>query len=161
MHMVRQLVRELSRTNAQVYITTGKWCLRNCDGLLTLHPHCRMENQMLSAQIEPQHQRRQWFADAFRDRIYVGENGIPDRVYSCEADSLSHCQVVYSTHGLFRFTDMRVYHSSQQPLNRRKNDCAGAVCSHLCVLTTESFRCLCPNGMVLGSDGRTCERELR
>lgn len=96
-------------------------------------------------------------ADAFRGRIYVGENGIPSRVYSCDEDTLSDCKVVYSTYGLFRFTDMRVYHSSQQPMNWRKDDCADAGCSHLCVLIAASFKCVCPNGMDLGSNGKTCK----
>lgn len=42
-----------------------------------------------------------------------------------------------------------------QPQNR-ENHCEGHSCSHICVLNAESFECLCPDGMHLGADGKTC-----
>ena len=40
----------------------------------------------------------------------------------------------------------------------RNNDCAGDPCSHVCVLArTSGYKCVCPKGANLGSDGKTCE----
>ncbi|XP_019628781.1 PREDICTED: low-density lipoprotein receptor-related protein 4-like, partial [Branchiostoma belcheri] len=38
------------------------------------------------------------------------------------------------------------------------NPCAGHDCSHICVPTAGSYRCMCPNtgGLGLGSDGKSC-----
>ena len=44
-----------------------------------------------------------------------------------------------------------------QPKNRA-NDCSSDPCSHVCVLTgTSGYRCFCPDGLSLGSDGKTCQ----
>ena len=41
----------------------------------------------------------------------------------------------------------------------RFNPCDKSRCSHICALTPKSFRCVCPNGMRLDSDQRTCTYE--
>ena len=51
--------------------------------------------------------------------------------------------------------DMDMIHSGGQPSDRT-NHCAGKLCSHLCVLTENYFRCVCPEGMSLDLDGITC-----
>ena len=38
----------------------------------------------------------------------------------------------------------------------RANDCANLPCSDICVLNNVSYTCLCRNGYVLDSDGKTC-----
>ena len=40
--------------------------------------------------------------------------------------------------------------------NRVSNPCGGQVCSHICVLTANSFRCLCPDGLNLAEDRMNC-----
>ena len=54
--------------------------------------------------------------------------------------------------------DLKVYDGSRQPFDR-ENPCVWAGCSHLCALSGEaSTSCLCPQGLQLGSDGKTCQQ---
>ena len=36
------------------------------------------------------------------------------------------------------------------------NSCEGQGCSHICILQAKSFRCLCPEGLELAEDQRSC-----
>ena len=55
-----------------------------------------------------------------------------------------------------RIHDLKVYDGSKQPLDR-ENPCICSGCSHLCALSgEEGVRCLCPAGIELGADGKTC-----
>ena len=55
------------------------------------------------------------------------------------------------------FPDIAVSAKQNQP-KTRNNDCAGDPCSHVCVLTRISGnKCVCPEGLILGADGKTCE----
>ena len=55
------------------------------------------------------------------------------------------------------FPDIAVAAKQNQP-RLRNNDCAGDPCSHVCILArTSGYKCLCPEGADLGSNGKTCE----
>ena len=51
---------------------------------------------------------------------------------------------------------MEMIHREGQPKSDRMNHCAGKLCSHVCVLTENYFRCVCPARMSLDTDGITC-----
>lgn len=54
----------------------------------------------------------------------------------------------------FDSSDIHVYHSANQPTGN--NACVGNKCSHLCLLSNQSFSCACPKGMALNVDQITC-----
>ena len=52
--------------------------------------------------------------------------------------------------------DIAIMSSALQQINGISN-CANIQCSHICVgLGESSYRCLCPKGLKLDSDGITC-----
>ena len=53
--------------------------------------------------------------------------------------------------------DIQILSPENQPPLRTENPCEGHPCSHICVLSTASYSCLCPRGFRLGSDGKTCK----
>ena len=66
---------------------------------------------------------------------------------------------------LYNNTNTRIQHlalipSQDSPDEFRRvnvsNPCKGQGCSHICVLRGKSFRCLCPDGLRLAHDQRTC-----
>ena len=72
--------------------------------------------------------------------------------FSCQTDSPA---LLYD--GGYKIHDLKVYDGSKQPLDR-ENSCIWVDCSHLCSLSGEvSTACLCPEGLKLGSDGKTCQ----
>ena len=52
--------------------------------------------------------------------------------------------------------DLTIFGSADTGASLRRNNCEGQQCSHLCVLANQSFKCLCPENMLLGPDQRTC-----
>lgn len=51
---------------------------------------------------------------------------------------------------------LAIYHEANQPIFR-SNPCLEARCSHICTLSPiHTFHCMCPTGMVLDNDKRTC-----
>ena len=57
----------------------------------------------------------------------------------------------------YEIYDLKVYDALKQPLDR-ENPCVWAGCSHLCALSGhDSTACLCPEGLLLGLDGKTCK----
>ncbi|XP_014280390.1 low-density lipoprotein receptor-related protein 4 isoform X1 [Halyomorpha halys] len=61
-------------------------------------------------------------------------------------------------HGQLHFPmDIHSYHSQRQP--NYKNHCGNknGGCSHLCLPNVKSFQCICPLGLKIISDNRTCD----
>ena len=57
--------------------------------------------------------------------------------------------------------DIQILSPDNQPALTTGNPCEGHPCSHICVLAEVSYRCLCPRGFRLGSDGKTCKGEVQ
>ena len=80
-------------------------------------------------------------------------------VQSCTGTDACNPTTVYEAGTFLR--DIAIMSASHQPvLERQINDCDGQGCSHNCVLTSNSFRCICPVSYDLQRDGRTCGKSM-
>ena len=84
------------------------------------------------------------------------------QLFSCRklnANGLKRHEMESSEAG--RFDNFYVLHSNNWP-ETGINPCGGQLCSHICVPTPTAYmRCLCPHGLELLLNGRTCERPRR
>ena len=89
-----------------------------------------------------------------KDTLYW--NTFEDENGSVQASSVTgdKWRVVYSgNHGI---SNLAVVGSRQTIPGHVGSRCDGQGCSHMCVPTARSFRCLCPEGIQLLQDSKTC-----
>ena len=91
-------------------------------------------------------------------RVYYFLKKIPHSyVYSVPATGEGEPLLHYYNDDFETHPAIAVSAKENQP-KLRNNDCAREPCSHVCVLArTSGYKCLCPEGAILGSDGKTCE----
>ena len=89
-----------------------------------------------------------------RNLLYIG-NWAARSIQSVDKNTGADLNTVYSISGnvreitIFDFATARCHASKDNP-------CEGYRCSHVCVPTITSYRCLCPKGMHLGGNNMTC-----
>ena len=91
------------------------------------------------------------------DTLYWSTFGpLEDENGAVQASSVmgENLRVVYS--GNRSISKLAVVASRQAIPGHAGSRCEGHGCSHVCVPTTRSFRCLCPEGMHLLRDSKTC-----
>ena len=97
--------------------------------------------------------------DIAGDYLYWGEIGAKriwrmTKTFGCQTQTTGPALLYDEKESV---NDLKVYDRSKQPLDR-ENPCIWTGCSHLCALSGKvSVSCLCPKGLQLGSDGKTCE----
>ena len=107
---------------------------------------------------------RRLLVASFRDRLpyglvlngnllYIG-NSRSNNVLSVNKNTGGDLRVVYSAPGAV--THMALVDSTASLSAADQNPCEGNSCSHLCVPIIHSYRCLCPENLVLGGNRRTC-----
>ena len=91
------------------------------------------------------------------DLLYWTDN---ETIQSCNKRTETDLKTV-KKYGLPNFLvwEMALIHDGAQPKDRT-NHCAGSLCSHLCLLTENYFKCICPPEMELSPDGLTCQCKL-
>ncbi|XP_022800387.1 protocadherin Fat 4-like [Stylophora pistillata] len=116
------------------------------------------------SQLDGQHRR----VLIDRTRVYhpYALTQFGDRLYWSDwhQHSIEHCKKdtgndrVSITGGLTRPTALHVYHPDRQP-GADFNECEinNGECSHTCLDLIGGYKCICPAGFELKSDGKTCE----
>ena len=93
--------------------------------------------------------------DIFADTLYWSDWTYHE-IQSCNKFSGENHNVIYHN-DKDQINGIALFHKAAQPRDRA-NHCLNNRCSHICVLTpTQSFRCLCPVGMTISGDGKTCK----
>ena len=99
--------------------------------------------------------RHPFSMDIFADTLYWSD-WTAHQIQSCNKFTGENHKTIH-TATRDQINGVAVFHAAAQPKNR-VNHCRNKPCSHICVLTpSQSFRCLCPVGMVIDGDRRTCK----
>lgn len=98
------------------------------------------------------------FALAFYDGLIYWSDRGTDSVFSADALNGSN-KMVLREGTLHSVAHMSIYHYSLQP--PKENPCGlnNGGCSHLCLLSAglNNYTCICPDGFLLSTDGKTCQ----
>ncbi|XP_076114053.1 low-density lipoprotein receptor-related protein 4-like [Mytilus galloprovincialis] len=92
----------------------------------------------------------------FEDTIYWTDK-LNKGVYSANKYNGSGREVIASQ--LDNVMDIKMFY---KPQPRGKNPCANdnGGCSHLCLISTTGYTCVCPTGILMSPDGRSCNKDM-
>ena len=97
-----------------------------------------------------------WGIDVLGDQVYWSNEG--SAIFSADKGNVSvNGTEVLAGRVNEYYPFLSIVSTSNQPVNRQ-NDCAFTPCTDICVLTPDSYKCLCPLGHSLDPvDGTTCK----
>ena len=97
-----------------------------------------------------------WGIDVLGDQVYWSYAG--SAIFSADKGNLTANGTLVLAGAVNEFYPfMAIVSTSNQPVNRQ-NDCAFSPCTDICVLTSNSYTCLCPNEHTLDpDDGTVCK----
>ena len=98
-----------------------------------------------------------WRMRVFEDRLFWTDWSLEGRLSSLNKFNGNDMKTI-STDLKVYMLSLRIYHPLSQPMV--PNRCAGAKCTHLCLLVPNGYKCGCPTGHKLLYDGLTCANEI-
>ena len=115
---------------------------------------CNLEGGDVRMRVQLEEGVGPWGILLYQNRFYWGTlTGGKLQTFSREG---AYVQTLYATPNIVQLTVVETDDDTYERV-ARENPCAASACSHICVIASAGkSRCLCPGGLSLNADERTC-----